>query len=79
MNHSNNNNHHNNTKPYSKLPSYNNAAAAVSNVFKQKEALPVEGKKQEIIEGLRNHDELIIVAETGAGKSTEVPQYLCEA
>jgi len=45
----------------------------------QKLALPINEKKEEILEIIRHHDELIITAETGAGKSTRVPQFLAEA
>lgn len=41
--------------------------------------LPVYGTKNEIISAARGHDTIILTAETGSGKSTQVPQYLFEA
>lgn len=41
--------------------------------------LPIFAKKQTIIDSVMNYDVTIISAETGSGKSTQVPQYLYEA
>lgn len=41
--------------------------------------LPVDNYKEVILEAVEHHDEVIISAETGAGKSTRVPQFLYEA
>jgi HrpA-like RNA helicase len=41
--------------------------------------LPVCAQAQEIVESVNNHQVTIITAETGAGKSTQVPQFLAEA
>ena len=40
--------------------------------------LPVESYKEAIIENVRNYDFTLISAETGSGKSTQIPQYLSE-
>jgi HrpA-like RNA helicase len=45
----------------------------------QRQILPIDEKKEDILQAIRNDDVLIITAETGAGKSTRVPQYLAEA
>ena len=42
------------------------------------EALPIERYKEEIIKTIEDNDVTIITAETGAGKSTQVPKYLLE-
>ncbi len=42
-------------------------------------ALPISNFKNEIMTKVRENDVVIITAETGAGKSTQVPQYLLEA
>jgi HrpA-like RNA helicase len=42
------------------------------------EALPVFEHKAEILEAVRSNPVTIIVAETGAGKSTQIPQYLLD-
>ncbi len=39
---------------------------------------PVESHKDEILEGLREHDALIVVAPTGTGKSTQIPIMLLD-
>ena len=38
--------------------------------------LPMWNHQEEIKVKLRNHDTLLLVGETGSGKSTQVPQYL---
>lgn len=42
-------------------------------------ALPVAEYRDQIVEAVRDHAVTIITAETGAGKSTQVPQYLLDA
>jgi ATP-dependent helicase HrpA len=42
-------------------------------------ALPIDAKQKEILDGIRDHNEIIITAETWAWKSTRVPQYLANA
>jgi HrpA-like RNA helicase len=41
--------------------------------------LPITSFRTQILETVRDHKVSILVAETGAGKSTQVPQYLFEA
>lgn len=45
----------------------------------KKEKLPIDDFKSSIIDAVRDNVVTIITAETGAGKSTQVPQYLLEA
>lgn len=40
--------------------------------------LPILASKDQILEAIDSHQVTVIVAETGAGKSTQVPQYLAE-
>lgn len=40
--------------------------------------LPIDAKKLEIVETIIRNDVVIIAAETGAGKSTRIPQWLAE-
>lgn len=40
--------------------------------------LPIIGKKKKIFELLKSSQLLIIEGETGSGKSTQLPQILCE-
>jgi len=44
----------------------------------EEERLPIFAFKEQICETIRNNPVTIVVAETGAGKSTEIPQYLLE-
>src|SRR5438067_3058630 len=41
-------------------------------------SLPIFSRKDEIISAVREHDVIVVQAETGAGKSTQVPQMLLE-
>lgn len=40
--------------------------------------LPISKYKEKIIEAVNNYAFTIVSAETGSGKSTQIPQYLCE-
>jgi pre-mRNA-splicing factor ATP-dependent RNA helicase DHX16 len=44
-----------------------------------RKTLPVFAYREEIIAAVQEHQVLIIVGETGSGKTTQVPQYLYEA
>ncbi|KAF7365401.1 putative PRP2-RNA-dependent ATPase of DEAH box family [Mycena venus] len=41
--------------------------------------LPIYTYKEQLIEAIKEHQVLIVVAETGSGKTTQLPQYLHEA
>ncbi|MDR0398166.1 MAG: hypothetical protein LBH36_03265 [Candidatus Nomurabacteria bacterium] len=49
----------------------------MKNIVKQE--LPIASYRDNIVEAVKSHNVVIITAETGAGKSTQVPQYLLEA
>ena len=40
--------------------------------------LPISNYKSEIITAVQSHDFTIVTAETGSGKSTQIPQYLAD-
>ena len=45
----------------------------------QKSRLPIAKNRDDILYLLENHQVLVIVGDTGCGKSTQVPQFLAEA
>ncbi|CAD7699242.1 unnamed protein product [Ostreobium quekettii] len=45
----------------------------------ERAALPIYPYRDELLDAIEKHQVLIIVAETGAGKTTQIPQYLMEA
>lgn len=51
----------------------------IKDAILEKEILPIDEKKNDILNKLSNTDELIVVAETWAWKTTRVPQFLYEA
>ncbi|MFA5644325.1 MAG: helicase-related protein [Patescibacteria group bacterium] len=44
----------------------------------KKNILPIDAFREQILESIKQNPVTVIVAETGAGKSTQVPQYLLE-
>jgi HrpA-like RNA helicase len=48
-------------------------------IMQDRDALPIKKFQDQIVDAVRNHRVVLIAAETGAGKSTQVPQYLIEA
>ncbi|CAJ0956032.1 unnamed protein product, partial [Mesorhabditis belari] len=49
------------------------------SIEETRKSLPVYKFRKEFIEAVREHQVLIIVGETGSGKTTQLPQYLYEA
>jgi len=47
--------------------------------MKMNNDLPVTGFRDQIVKAVKDHSVVVITAETGAGKSTQVPQYLLDA
>lgn len=48
-------------------------------IKQQRESLPVYSFRSQLIEAIRQHSVLIVVGETGSGKTTQMTQYLAEA
>jgi ATP-dependent helicase HrpA len=41
--------------------------------------LPVVGKRRELIDAIRNHQVVVVVSDTGSGKTTQLPKMVAEA
>ncbi|KAK0090858.1 hypothetical protein PV325_000024 [Microctonus aethiopoides] len=46
------------------------------NIQRQRKTLPVYKLRKKLLREIRNHDSLIIIGETGSGKTTQIPQFL---
>lgn len=46
------------------------------NIEKHRKSLPIAAAEKKLVEEVSNNDVLIIVGETGSGKTTQLPQYL---
>jgi len=44
-----------------------------------RESLPIFAYREQLLDAIENFQVLIIVGETGSGKTTQIPQYLHEA
>lgn len=55
------------------------AEAKAKSIEETRRSLPIYAFRDQIIEAVREHQVLIIVGETGSGKTTQLPQYLHEA
>ena len=57
----------------------NAAESKALSVEETRKSLPIYQFRDQIIEAVKEHQVLIIVGETGSGKTTQLPQYLHEA
>ena len=55
------------------------AEAKAKSVEETRKSLPIYQFREQIIQAVKDHQVLIIVGETGSGKTTQLPQYLHEA
>ncbi|XP_046640656.1 ATP-dependent RNA helicase DHX33-like [Daphnia pulicaria] len=46
------------------------------DLLAQRQALPIYPVRQKLLEELRKHQTLIVIGETGSGKTTQIPQYI---
>ncbi|KAI8877855.1 P-loop containing nucleoside triphosphate hydrolase protein [Backusella circina FSU 941] len=47
-------------------------------ILKQRQSLPTFEYRDELIEAIREYSILVIIGETGSGKTTQIPQYIME-
>ncbi|EDO05376.1 RNA Helicase associated domain (HA2) family protein [Babesia bovis T2Bo] len=52
---------------------------AIKTIQEQRESLPIFALRDELLQAVQENDILIVVGETGSGKSTQIPQYLAES
>jgi pre-mRNA-splicing factor ATP-dependent RNA helicase DHX16 len=53
--------------------------AVAKSIDETRKSLPIYHYRQELLDAVREYQVLIVVAETGSGKTTQLPQYLHEA
>ncbi|KAJ7645547.1 pre-mRNA splicing factor [Mycena polygramma] len=55
------------------------AEKRAKTIEETRKSLPIYTHKEGLIQAIKDHQVLIVVAETGSGKTTQLPQYLHEA
>ncbi len=54
-------------------------SASREQLLEERKRLPLWSAREKLIERVREHRTLIVVGETGSGKTTQIPQFLYEA
>ncbi|KAN0125477.1 P-loop containing nucleoside triphosphate hydrolase protein [Lactarius tabidus] len=55
------------------------AEARAQSIDETRKSLPIYQFREQLLQAIQEHQVLIVVAETGSGKTTQLPQYLHEA
>ncbi|KAJ1664846.1 Salivary acidic proline-rich phosphoprotein 1/2 [Coemansia sp. RSA 1646] len=71
------NNHE--TKAHRKQKAKRDYKAIAQGLKAQRQSLPIYTARDAIIQQVKAHNSLVIVGETGSGKTTQIPQYLLES
>ena len=50
----------------------------IKEIVEQRKLLPIFSGREKFIQEAKQHDSIILVGETGSGKTTQIPQYLFE-
>ena len=50
----------------------------IKEIVEQRTLLPIFSGREKFIQEAKQHDSIILVGETGSGKTTQIPQYLYE-
>lgn len=58
---------------------YSLISFVAKTIDETRKSLPIYTYRQELLDAIKEHQVLIVVAETGSGKTTQLPQYLHEA
>jgi HrpA-like RNA helicase len=58
---------------------YTNGNNKRISIQEQRTKLPVYDKKNKLLDLIKRHNTLIILGETGSGKTTQIPQYINSA
>ncbi|XP_043805507.1 pre-mRNA-splicing factor ATP-dependent RNA helicase DEAH1 isoform X2 [Manihot esculenta] len=58
---------------------YSRAKSALEKLQEERKTLPIYEYREQLLEAIERFQVLVIVGETGSGKTTQIPQYLHEA
>ncbi|KAJ8752726.1 hypothetical protein K2173_007036 [Erythroxylum novogranatense] len=64
---------------HGELVDQSKAKSALEKLQEERKTLPIYPYRDELLQALDVHQVLVIVGETGSGKTTQIPQYLHEA
>ncbi|XP_027767529.1 pre-mRNA-splicing factor ATP-dependent RNA helicase DEAH1-like [Solanum pennellii] len=61
------------------LPIESIQKSALEKLQEDRKSLPIYSYREDLLQAINDHQVLVIVGETGSGKTTQIPQYLHEA
>ncbi|KAH9722089.1 RNA helicase [Citrus sinensis] len=64
---------------HSELPDKSKEKSALEMLQEERKTLPIYPYRDELLQAVNEYQVLVIVGETGSGKTTQIPQYLHEA